>query len=105
MRARRAASKVVVVDGFGLHSPCTLDRRFYSRRIIRYRRSARLLIMFSEGADCSASRERVSGRSDDGLHEGRCERVEQIMVSVCLSGRAMHRRHDAHCMAKASMKG
>lgn len=43
----------------------------------------------------SASKERLSGRSDDGLHKGRCERVEQIMVSLCLSGRAMHRRHDA----------
>ena len=43
----------------------------------------------------SASKERLSRRSDDGLHEGRCERVEQIMVSLCLSGRAMHRRHDA----------
>ena len=51
VRAKRTASKVVVVGGFGLHSPCTSDRRFYSGRIISCRRASGSLIMLSEDAD------------------------------------------------------
>jgi hypothetical protein len=93
VRTRREASKVVVVGGLDCTAPAPRSSLLQQAILLFSAQLGRSLVVDDvEGADYSASRGRLSRRSDDGLTEGRCERDEQIMVQLvsdCLRGRAI----------------
>jgi hypothetical protein len=83
-------SKVVVVGGMDCTAPAPGSSLLQQAKLLFGPRLNRCLFL-SDGADGSASR----GRCLEGATMVCKERDGQIMVSVPLHGRAMHRRHDA----------